>query len=131
LGVGCLAALPSRGYGQYNCPVAIEFRGKAVLEGRIRDVERPSTDVLWEEKLKTLSFSPTEYGKDRSDLKAGEKTKLEGELRVVIDGAGHVSVKELHLVRNKFDTSAWVIAPEDFKRILELRKASSKGQPNK
>lgn len=63
LSAGYLTAAPSRSYAQYNCPVAIELKGKAVLQASIRDVERPPTEVLWEEKLQTLNFTPARDGK--------------------------------------------------------------------
>jgi hypothetical protein len=126
LTIACLTALPSQCYAQYNCPVKIELQGKALLEGLIRDTERPPTDVLWEINLQTLSFSPAKDAKGLPDPKTKGEAKLAGDLSVVIDGAGQVRLKELRLVRNKFNSSAWVIAPEDFKRILQLRKGSDK-----
>jgi hypothetical protein len=45
--------------------------------------------------------------------------------------SGEVQLKELSLVRNKSDETAWVIAPEDVSRILKLRNAPSQEQPKK
>lgn len=122
LAIVCVAAVPGTASAQYNCAVAIELKGKEILNGQIRDVERPPTDQLWDH-LRTLSFSPTANAKDLPDPKTVEKTTLKGELRVKIDGAGNVELSELNLVRNKRNTSAWVIAPEDVLRILKMRKA--------
>jgi hypothetical protein len=60
---------------------------------------------------------------DLPNPEAVEKTTLKGEVRVIINGAGNVEVAELNLVRNKRNTSAWVIAPEDVEKILKVRKA--------
>jgi hypothetical protein len=121
-GIAFIAAIPGKAIAQYNCAVAIELKGKEILKGQIRDVERPPTDQLWE-LLKSLSFSPTPNAKDLPDPKSTEKTTLKGHLRVKINGAGNVEMSELNLVRNKLNTSAWVIAPEDVTRILRMRKA--------
>jgi hypothetical protein len=121
-------ALPGKANAQYRCAVVIELKGAAVLRGQIRDVERPPTDELWK-MLETLSFSPTKDGKDMADPKSVEQTTLKGELRVKVNGAGEVDLKELRLVRNKNNAEAWVIAPEDFTRILKMRKASAEEQP--
>jgi hypothetical protein len=123
VGIACIAAVPGTATAQYNCPVAVELDGKKILAGEIRDVSRPPTDRLWE-LLKTLSFSPAKDAKDLPDPKTHETASLKGELRVKITGAGQVGVKELNLVRNKLNLEAWVIAPADVTRILELRKAS-------
>jgi hypothetical protein len=130
LGVAGWAALTGRAVAQYRCAVAIDLKGKAVLAGEIRDTERPRTNELWE-LLKTLSFNPTKDGQALPDPKSVERTKLEGEIRVRINGAGQVQLKELSLVRNKLDANAWVIAPEDVARILKLRNSSSQEQPKK
>src|ERR1019366_10363503 len=100
------AALPSNADAQYRCAVAVEIKEKAVLQGQIRDVERPPTDQLWE-LLRTLSFSPTKEGRELPDLNAVEQATLKGKLRVAVNGAGDVELTELHLVRNKFNNSAW------------------------
>jgi hypothetical protein len=122
LGIVCIATVPGKAIAQYNCAVAIELKGKDVLKGQIRDVERPPTDQLWE-LLKSLSFSPTANGNDLPDPKSVEETTLKGALKVKINGAGNVELSELKLVRNKLNTSAWVIAPEEVTRILKMRKA--------
>jgi len=122
VGIVCIAAIPGQAMAQYNCAVSIELKGKTILSGGIRDVERPPTDQLWE-TLHTLSFSPAASAKDLPDPQTVEKTTLKGDLRVKINGAGHVELTELNLVQNKFNTSAWVIAPEDVTRILKMRKA--------
>jgi hypothetical protein len=124
LGIVCVAMVPGTVVAQYNCAVAIEHKGKDILKGQIRDVERPPTDQLWE-LLKTLSFSPTANGNDLPDPKSVEKTTLKGTLKVKINGAGNVELSELNLVRNKLTKTAWVIAPEDVIRILKMRKADN------
>src|SRR2546425_10932828 len=106
LGVVWLATFPGQVDAQYRCAVAIELKGKAVLQGEIRDTERPSTKQLWD-LLKTLSFSATKDGKDLPDPKSVETATLKGELRVKINGAGQVELKEITLVRNKLSTEAW------------------------
>lgn len=117
----CMLALPGVAEAQYRCGVAIELKGKAILQGTIRDVERPPTDELWE-LLKTLSFAPNKSAKDVPDPTVAETTTLKGDLRVTINGAGHVDVKELGLVRNKYAPETWQIAPAEVTRILKLRK---------
>jgi hypothetical protein len=125
----CLLATPEA-RAQYRCAVGIELKGKTILAGQIRDTERPETDQLWE-LLKTLSFSPTSAAKDLPDPKTAERATLKGDLRVKVDGAGQVQLEELRLVRNKFDPTAWVIAPEDVTRILKLRKAAGGSDENR
>ncbi len=125
LGIACLVAIPDRAVAQYQCAVAIELKGKAVLKGEIRDTERPSTDQLWE-LLKSLSFSPTKDGKDLPSAKSAEQATLKGEIRVKVNGAGEVALRELGLVRNQFNPDAWVIAPADVALIIKMRKASGK-----
>jgi hypothetical protein len=58
LGISSLAVVPGQVRAQYNCAVTIDWKGKTVLQGQIRDTERPPTAELWK-LLKTLSFSPT------------------------------------------------------------------------
>ena len=130
VGITFLAALPATADAQYRCAVAIEIKGKPVLQAQIRDVERPPTDELWD-LLKSLSFSPTKDGKDLPDPTTNEQTTLKGDLRVTINGAGNVELTELRLVRNKLSTSAWVIAPADVTRILKMRKTAEDKQPKK
>ena len=130
LGIACVMTIPGKAIAQYNCAVAIELKGKEILKGQIRDVERPPTDQLWQH-LNTLSFSPAEDAKDLPDPKTVEKTTLKGDLRVKINGAGYVELKEISLVRNKRNAAAWVIAPDDVDRILKMRKASGEDQPKK
>ena len=130
LGIPCVMAMPSRVFAQYRCAVAIELKGKAILKGEIRDVERPPTNQLWE-LLQSLSFSATENGKDVPDPKTVDRVTLKGELRVKVNGAGQVQLEELRLVRNKLNASAWVIAPEDVTRILKMRKTPGSEQPKK
>lgn len=122
LGLAVVAAAPGRAQAQYNCAVNIEMGGKNVLAGQIRDEKRPSTPQLWE-LLQTLSFNEKEKGLTKEN---GGLT-LKGDVRVIIDGAGQVKLSELRLVPNKFDATAWVIAPEDVARILKIRK---EGQPD-
>ena len=116
---------PRPAAAQYLCPVGIELNGKKVLAAQIRDTERPSTDVLWQ-LLMTLSFSPTEDGKTLPNAADAKATTLKGKVRVQINGAGEVSLGELGLVQNRNNAGAWVIAPGDVTRILEMRKASAK-----
>jgi hypothetical protein len=130
LAVAYLALSPGLVRAQYNCGVAIELKGKAVLKGQIRDTQRPRTDQLWE-LLKTLSFSPTEAGKVVPDPKAEDRATLKGELQVKINGAGQVKLEELRLVRNKYDATAWVIAPEEVTLILNIRKGPKVEEPKK
>jgi hypothetical protein len=104
---------------QYNCAVAIELDGKKVMAGQIRDTERPSTKALWD-LLKTLSLSGS--GKEIADPTAVETMQLKGKVRVAIDGAGHAEVAELNFVRNKYNPSAWVIAPADVTRVIKARQ---------
>lgn len=130
LSIAGLAAVPGHAVAQYRCAVAIELKGKTILAGEIRDTERPSTEELWD-ILRTLSFSATKDGRDLPDPKAVDQTTLKGALRVKVNGAGEVQLEELRLVRNKFNTSAWVIAPEDFARILKMRKEAGDEQPKK
>lgn len=125
LGFAGILAAPGTVHAQYNCAVAIELKGKDILKGTIRDTERPPTDQLWE-MLKSLSFSATASGKDLPDPKTVEKTTLKGALRVKINGAGNVELKELTLVRNRFNSAAWVIAPDEVTRILKMRKGEKK-----
>jgi hypothetical protein len=120
--IAAVASMPTLAVAQYRCAVAIDLKGKTVLAGEIRDVERPPTDELWK-LLKTLSFSPGKDGADLPDPKVTEKATLKGELRVKVNGAGQVALTELRLVRNPFNDAAWVIAPEDVTRILALRAA--------
>ena len=129
LGIACLAAMPAKASAQYNCPVAIELKGDKILIGQIRDEQRPSTARLWE-LLNTLSFSPDKGFKDLPEEETIGKATLKGELRVKIDGAGDVALKELNLVRNKYNAEAWVIAPADVTRIIRMRKVNE-DQPNK
>ena len=129
VGIACLAAMPAEASAQYNCPVAIELKGDKILNGQIRDEQRPSTARLWE-LLNSLSFSPDNGFKGLPEEKTVGKATLKGELRVTIDGAGDVALKELNLVRNKYNAEAWVIAPADVTRILGMRKASEEN-PNK
>src|SRR5690349_9598053 len=121
LGIPLMLALPAIASAQYNCAVTIEWKGKAILAGEIRDTDRPPTDQLWE-LLKTLSFAPARDAKDLPDPKAVAQATLKGELRVKINGAGEVPVAELRLVRNPFNPGAWVIAPDEVTRIVRLRK---------
>src|SRR5262245_62962816 len=93
MGGVCLGFVSERALAQYRCAVAIELKGKEILKGQIRDVERPPTDQLWD-LLKTLSFSPTANAKDLPDSGTATKTTLKGELRVTIDGAGSVPLTE-------------------------------------
>ena len=113
---------------QYRCAVSIELKGKTVLQGEIRDTERPSTDQLWD-LLKTLSFSPASKSKDLPDPQSVERATLKGGLRVKVNGEGQVELKEISLVRNKRSTDAWIIAPDDVARILKMRNASGEEKP--
>jgi hypothetical protein len=130
VGLACWATLLDRADAQYRCAVTIDLKGTAVLQGTIRDVERPPTEQLWD-TLRTLSFQPTRDGKGLPDPKSVERTMLNGEIRVRVNGAGEVSLKEISLVRNKRNTSAWVIAPDDVEQILKLRRSSGKEPPKK
>lgn len=129
VGITCLLAVPTQAFAQYRCAVVIELKGKAILAGEIRDVERPPTNELWM-TLNSLSFSPTKGSKDLPDPKSVDRATLKGELCVKVNGAGQVQLGELHLVRNKFNTSAWVIASDDAARILKMRNAASE-EPKK
>lgn len=120
VGLGFLAA-PDRVAAQYNCAVTIELDGKGILRGTIIDVERPPTEQLWQ-TLNTLSFS----GSAKADPQNPARATLKGDLRVIINGAGDVKLNELRLVQNKYNASAWVIAPEDVAQILKLRKEADK-----
>jgi hypothetical protein len=111
-GLVAIIALPGLARAQYNCAVTIDVKDKVVLKGTIRDVERPPTEELWQ-ILQTLSFT-------------GDKEfqgTLKGQIRVKINGAGEVKLEELQLVPNKRDSKSWVIAPDDYAKIVKLRKA--------
>ncbi len=132
VGIAGLTAFPDRADAQkgYRCPVTIEMQGKNVLQGEIRDTERPSTAELWN-LLKSLSFGATKAGQGVSDLKSADKATLKGKIQVKVAGAGQVQVAELNLVRNKLNPEAWVIAPEDVARILKIQSGADKKQPKK
>jgi hypothetical protein len=116
-----LAVVAAPVKAQYDCSVSIELDGKAVLAGRIRDEQRPSTEALWN-LLKTLSFERTTVGKEVADPKSVDRTQLKGKIRVTIDGAGQAELAELNFVRNKYNPDAWVIAPTDVTRVIKSRQ---------
>lgn len=111
LGLAASIVLPGSALAQYNCAVTIDVKDKVVLKGTIRDVERPPTEELWQ-ILQTLAFTGDKEFKGT----------LKGQVRVKINGAGEVKLEELQLVPNKRG-DGWVIAPDDFARIVKLRKA--------
>jgi hypothetical protein len=116
-GCACLVVLPAWASAQYNCAVTIDVKDKVVLKGTIQDVERPPTEELWQ-ILQTLAFDGSVADKDSEG-----RGILKGVIRVKINGAGEVKLEELRLVQNKRDSKSWVIAPEDYTRIVKLRKA--------
>jgi hypothetical protein len=120
VGCFCLVVLPGKASAQYQCPVSIDVKDKKVLQAEIRDVERPPTEELWQ-ILQTLAFTGSVPEPD-----AEGRSILKGDIRVKINGAGEVKLDELRLVRNKRDKKTWVIASEDFERIVKLRKEADK-----
>ena len=122
LGFACMIVLPAWASAQYNCAVTIDVKDKVVLKGTIRDVERPPTDELWQ-ILQTLAFDGSVADKDSEG-----RGILKGVIRVKINGAGEVKLEELRLVPNKRDAKSWVIAPDDYARIVKLRKAQDEAE---